>query len=216
MSITAANIHHIAYNAIARPIKKAIKRWVDTILTPLLGRYGYQVHYVRDQYQSETSKCRQRLAPFCIGYGVDLGTGGDPITEAAIRMDMPTPYARTGPHPVQLGGDATQLHWFRDNVLDYVYSSHLLEDFEDTKSVLVEWLRVLKPGGRLIIFCPDQKAYEVYCASRGEGTNPHHVHADFSLRKVQDILRQIGRTRELYSRELVDHYSWELVAEKIQ
>ena len=39
---------------------------------------------------------------------------------------------------------AKDLYWFRDGVLDYVYSSHLLEDYVDTEAVLREWLRVLR------------------------------------------------------------------------
>jgi predicted SAM-dependent methyltransferase len=181
----------------------------------LLARRGYEMRYARGDQQSETSKCRARLAPFCVGYGLDVGAGGDPISESAVRVDLPHPYARTGIHPVQLGGDARCLHWFANGTLDYVYSSHLLEDFEDTKSVLVEWLRVLRRGGRLVLFCPDQRTYEAYCRGRGEGTNPHHAHSDFSLQKVQNILKEIGLTNEIHSHDLVDVYSWELVVEKL-
>src|ERR1700744_6095280 len=94
------------------------------------------------EYPSETSKRRARLAPFCIGYGADLGFGGDPIIASAIRVDSPSPYADTGNNTVQLGGDAARLHWFANGVLDYLYSSHLLEDFADTETVLREWIRV--------------------------------------------------------------------------
>jgi len=52
---------------------------------------------------------------------------------------------------VQLAGYTEQLHWFRDGVLDFVYSSHLLEDLVDTEAVLREWIRILRPGGRLIL-----------------------------------------------------------------
>jgi len=166
-------------------------------------------------YTSETSKCRARLAPFCSGYGLDLGFGGDPITASAIRVDQPQPYADTGAAPVQLGGDATQLHWFRDGVLDYVYSSHLLEDFADTRAVLVEWLRVLKPGGNLIIFCPDEQVYRGHCQRTGQIYNENHKHADFSLQKVKDILQDIGGVQFVYENPLVDIYSWELVAQRI-
>jgi SAM-dependent methyltransferase len=196
-----------------RPLRtKAWARARPHIVT-FLRRHNYELRKIAD-YQSETSKCRERLARFCVGYGVDLGTAGDPITETAVRIDLPTPYAKTGPYPVQLGGDASKLHWFNDGVLDYVYSSHLLEDFPDTKSILKEWLRVLKLGGRLILFCPDQKAYEAYCASRNDGTNPHHAHADFSLKIVQHILDDLGGIKELYSCPFINHYSWELVVEK--
>jgi predicted SAM-dependent methyltransferase len=165
---------------------------------------------------SETSKCRARLAPYCTGYGIDLGFGGDPITPAAIRMDMIKPYADyLGIHPVQLGGDVTDLHWFRDGVLDYVYSSHVLEDFVEIEPVLREWLRVLKPGGRLIIYCPDEQIYRKYCADTSHPYNTHHIHADFSLSFVQRALTRIGGTRELLASPHVEIYSWEIVVEKL-
>ncbi len=165
-------------------------------------------------YASETSKCRARLLPFCTGYGVDLGFGGDPISPQAIRIDSPRPYADTGEHPVQLGGDAAQLHWFRDGVLDYVYNSHLLEDFPDTEGVLREWLRVLKPGGNLVIFCPDEKIYRNHCRQTGQMYNENHKHADFSLEKVKAILQKIGGVTFIHETPLIDIYSWELVAQK--
>lgn len=166
-------------------------------------------------YASETSKCRARLLPFCTGYGVDLGFGGDPVSPQAIRVDSPRPYADTGAHSVQLGGDATKLHWFRDGVLDYVYSSHLLEDFPDTEGVLREWLRVLKPGGNLIIFCPDEQIYRAHCQRTGQMYNENHKHADFSLPKIKSILQKIGGVKFIHETPLVDIYSWELVAQKI-
>lgn len=168
------------------------------------------------RYRSETSKCRRRLAPFCEGYGIDLGFGGDAITKHAIRVDMIRPYANTGDEPVQLGGSADNLHWFADGVLDFVYSSHLLEDYEDTEKVLYEWLRVLKPGGRLIIFCPDEQVYREHCRVTGQPYNVHHVHGGFSLDFVKRILDRMGRTRLIHQVPLIDVYSWELVVEKIR
>ncbi len=167
-------------------------------------------------YPSETSKCRARLAPFCVGFGVDLGFGGDPINISAVRIDNPSPYANTGAAPVQLGGDAGKLHWFQDGVLDYIYSSHLLEDFIDTEAVLREWLRVLKPGGRLIIFCPDEQVYRAHCRKTGQMYNENHKHADFSLAKVKGMLERIGHVRTIHELPLVDIYSWDLVVEKIK
>ena len=167
------------------------------------------------RYPSETSKCRARLAPYCVGYGVDLGFGGDPIAPHVIRVDLPSPYANTGASPVQLGGDCANLVWFRDGTLDFVYSSHLLEDFIDTRAVLVEWLRVLKPGGRLIIFCPDEQRFRAHCTRTGQTYNPNHKHAHFSLAYVESLLAQIGGTRVLLRNPDVDIYSWDLVVEKL-
>ncbi len=46
---------------------------------------------------------------------------------------------------------------FRDNSIDEVRASHLLEHFElkDVKSALVEWYRVLKSGGIILVIVPD-------------------------------------------------------------
>jgi predicted SAM-dependent methyltransferase len=188
---------------------QALKNWLRPYwhLTSRRNRHWH--------WPSETSKCRTRLAPYCVGFGVDLGFGGDPITPAAIRIDQPLPYARVGASPVQLAGDAARLHWFTDGSLDYVFSSHLLEDFADTEGVLREWLRVLKPLGRLVLFCPDEQRFRTHCARTGQPYNPHHVHADFSLHLVRDILDRLGGMRVLHQTPIVDGYSWELVAEKV-
>jgi predicted SAM-dependent methyltransferase len=163
---------------------------------------------------SETSKCRARLNPYCVGYGVDLGFGGDPINDRAIRVDLPQPYTKVGKYPVQLGGNADQLSWFADGSLDYVYSSHLLEDFDDTRAVLAEWLRVLRIGGRLIIFCPDEQRFRVHCATTGQPYNPYHKHANFSIGWVKQLLAELGQSTYLYETPDVDLYSWEFVCVK--
>jgi predicted SAM-dependent methyltransferase len=166
------------------------------------------------RHPSETSKCRPRLAKYCVGNGVDLGFGGDAITPTAVRVDFPTPYATTKGQPVQLGGDCRHLEWFRDGSLDYVYSSHLLEDFEDTEAVLKEWLRVLKPGGLLIIFCPDEQVYRRHCSETGQYYNQCHKHADFSLKKVKEMLARLGQADVIHETPLVNTYSWEIVLKK--
>lgn len=164
---------------------------------------------------SETSRSRERLAPYCQGYGIDLGFGGDPIAPHAIRMDMPQPYTKLGNHSVQLGGDALDLYWFKDDVLDFVYSSHLLEDFDDTEAALREWLRVLKVGGNLIILCPDEQRYRRHCRRTHQPYNGSHKHANFGLAYVEQILEKIGGVEFVYENDNVGPYSWELVARKV-
>jgi SAM-dependent methyltransferase len=164
-------------------------------------------------WPSETSKCRARLAPYCMGRGLDVGFGGDAIVEHAIRVDLVQPYAKVGRMPLQVAADGARLPC-RDGALDFVYSSHLLEDFPDTAGVLREWLRVLRVGGRLVLYCPDEPAFRRHCAATGQPYNAHHAHAEFSLAYVQRILRGIGGVRVLRAVPLVDGYSWELVVER--
>lgn len=191
-------------------MRRYARRAKSLILRVARGNRGPELF----PWPSETSKCRARLAPFCTGYGVDLGFGGDPITEHAIRVDFPQPYTRVGSFPVQLGGDCTSLRWFRDDSLDFVYSSHLLEDFPDVKSALKEWLRVLKPGGSLILFCPDEQRFRAHCRNTGQPLNPEHKHEDFSLAKVKTMLTELNQTDFLYEQDGMDIYSWDLVCRK--
>lgn len=184
------------------------------ILRAVVRRIRWAVYGRPVVWPSETSKCRARLAPYCTGYGADLGFGGDPITETAIRIDMPTPYTAVGRYPVQLGGDAGDLCWFRDGVLDYIFSSHLLEDFVDTKAALREWLRVIKPGGRLVIFCPDEQRFRAHCERTGQPYNPAHKHAHFSITYILGLLAELGGTEVEYRNDDVDLYSWDLVVRK--
>lgn len=95
------------------------------------------------------------MIQYCRGCGLDLGCGGnepdahyhreDKITPLAIGVDL----AQTN-----LTGNAADLYWFRNGVFDYVFSSHLLEHLERPKAALKEWLRVLKPGGFLVLYLP--------------------------------------------------------------
>jgi predicted SAM-dependent methyltransferase len=183
------------------------------ILVNALARGGW-VSGVRDSpLASETSIHRESLIRYCEGNGIDVGFGGDPIHENAVRIDLPNPYS-TGIYANQLSGDAARLFWFADDALDYVFSSHLLEDFLDTRAVLKEWLRVLKPGGALVIGCPDEQRYRQHCERTGQPRNDHHIHADFSLAKVRAFLAEIGNNIVVHEDDAVGDYSWELVVKK--
>jgi SAM-dependent methyltransferase len=186
-----------------------IKAW----LKKRLPRFTVWVRLLRGQ-RSETGKCRKSLAPFCTGDGIDVGYGGDPIVRNAICMDMPNPYAGYRTHPQHLHGDARCLSWFCDGSLDFVYSSHVLEDFEDTSAVLNEWLRVLKPGGHLVLFLPDEPTYRKHCSQTGQQYNTHHVHADFGLSFVKRALGTGANLEIVHERFPVGIYSFELVLRK--
>lgn len=163
---------------------------------------------------SETSKCRQSLSKFCQGDGVDVGFGGDPIVPHAICMDQVQPYAKYLDHVQHLHGDACHLHWFRDGALDFVYSSHVLEDFQDTRALLDEWLRVLKPGGNLVLYLPDEQTYRAHCRSQGKPPNAHHIHEYFGMDHVTKALSHRQDIEIVHSRFPVGIYSFELVVRK--
>lgn len=101
---------------------------------------------------SEISKCKHRLTNYLNGNGVDLGCDNDKVNERAIGVDR---HWRDG---VNYVGDVMDLP-FKDNILDYVLASHLLEDLKYPVKALSEWFRVLKRGGYMILVLPHGDYY---------------------------------------------------------
>jgi predicted SAM-dependent methyltransferase len=79
---------------------------------------------------------------------------------------------------------------------------------------LREWIRVLKIGGKLVIYCPDEQKYRAHCTKTGQGYNYNHMHETFSLKMVKDIIIQIGNCKIIHEGENIGDYCWEIVAEK--
>lgn len=119
--------------------------------------------------------------------GVDVGSGGSPIFINAISMDCHNGHFS---ELVQLRGDARNLHWFKNSVMDYVFSSHCFEDFleEEKPNVLKEWVRIIRPGGFLILLLPDEQKYRAYCATRNAKPNGAHKDPNFNMDKVATIV----------------------------
>jgi predicted SAM-dependent methyltransferase len=165
-------------------------------------------------HASETSKHRGIFEPYVQGDGLDIGFGGDPIRPSSITIDLPGEMV-AGYHPTNLVGDAASLPWFRSGVLSYVYSSHCLEDFQDTEAPLREWLRVIQPGGFLCLLLPDQRKYVRHRMLRGEIPNQAHKHSSFGLEFVKRILHRIGGTAVVYENNNLDEYNIALVVKKL-
>ena len=60
--------------------------------------------------------------------------------------------------------DLTQKLPFEDNYADEIISIHLIEHIDTLKidNLIQDWFRILKPGGKLIIECPDLEKIAVH------------------------------------------------------
>lgn len=169
---------------------------------------------------SESAKYLHLFGPYLHGNGVDLGCGGAPVVPWAIGMDLPAAkymayhgHAQTA-GTVQWGGDARELP-FKDSTLDFVFSSHLIEDFEDWDPVLREWCRVLKSRGFLVILLPDRERFQAALAA-GHPPNDAHRH-EGRVGELTEHLTRIGGFEVLTDRltdENPQDYSILFVARK--
>jgi len=162
---------------------------------------------------SETSRVKSLFERYCKGYGLDIGAGGDKIVSHAISVDLPRPYTKVGEDPVQLGGDARNLMWFTSETLDFVYSSHLLEDFPESETVLImlEWLRVIKKGGYFCLYLPDQQLYLAHCKKDNTLPNQAHKNDNFSSDFIKRCANQIGLGAPILDTGIINSYSFGLV-----
>lgn len=133
---------------------------------------------------SESGKYLHLTQQYCKGNGVDIGSQGWPVVPWAIQIELPEAefaHYTSGKKLDQAGvfrGDGRALP-FKDGVLDFVYASHVLEDFVDWEPILREWVRVLKPGGYLIILVPDKKLWNE-AIKRGQPPNCAHTHESYA------------------------------------
>jgi intein/homing endonuclease len=94
-------------------------------------------------------------------------------------------------------------------------SSHLLEDFPNTDDAVNEWLRVLKPGGKLILYMPNEQKYRKHCDATGQVYNLHHTIAEMSL----DYMKEVFFPKSVKIIDSIEEhadYSFFIVVEKVQ
>jgi len=114
-------------------------------------------------YNKEADLCRDRLIKYCRGRGLDVGCGDNKILADAIGIDI-------ADRANEVTADALELP-FEDESVDYVFSSHCLEDLADTGAALAEWMRVLRTGGNLVLYLPHKNFYPRLGTP---GANPNH------------------------------------------
>jgi len=141
------------------------------------------------------------------GNGIDVGAGNDGLalyTEFFPQIRCVTPYDTQQ-------GDAQTLANVPDAAFEFLYSSHCLGYLRDARDALNNWLRVVKPGGHLVVQVPDEDIYE-------KGHWPSHYRNDhkmtFTIKKqgswspvsvnVLDLLAHFSAHATILQLQLID------------
>lgn len=137
---------------------------------------------------------------YFVGRGLDIGGKPDPL---GLYKEMFSQMISVRTWDWE-DGDAQQLIGVSDGSFDFVHSSHCLEHLVDPVAGLASWLRVVRPGGYLIVTVPDEDLYE-------QGIFPSTFNRDhkwtftvfkttsWSPRSVNllDLVRELGNDAEL-------------------
>jgi predicted SAM-dependent methyltransferase len=167
---------------------------------------------------NEAAKVRWELVPYMNGKCLDLGCGPFKVFPHFIGVD-------NGHHDKMfdwknradvLIDSCENLHLFATEFVDLVFSSHLLEhiSYENVPATLGEWFRVLRKGGHLCLYVPDEDEYPKV----GEtGANPDHKW-NVSYQKVVDAAEKTEYDWDLIQfekRNKDDEYSLFFVFKKL-
>lgn len=86
--------------------------------------------------------------------GVDVGCGTARIDDMIVSIDQQPDYRYAH---AQFVWDCRNLEIFADNALDFIFSSHCLEDFENIPEVFMAWWKKLKFDGLMLLLLPDME-----------------------------------------------------------
>lgn len=92
------------------------------------------------------------IRKYFVGKGVDVGGKPDPLVlykELFPLMESVRTWDRED-------GDAEFMEGVADGTFDFLFASHCLEHLHDPRVGLRNWLRVVKPGGHLIVDVPEE------------------------------------------------------------
>jgi ADP-heptose:LPS heptosyltransferase/predicted SAM-dependent methyltransferase len=171
----------------------------------------------RHSSHQEAAKIAPYIVPYTRGRGLDVGSGPNRTFPHFITVDNGKDFGKKKVADIHAEGD--KLDMFAEGSLDFVFSSHFLEHVVDYKACLLEWWRVLKVGGFLVLYLPHANFYP----NIGQpGANPDHKH-DFHpytiIKAMDGVALKSGQgwnLRECEDRceEDDDEYSMFLVFEK--
>jgi predicted SAM-dependent methyltransferase len=178
---------------------------------------------------NEVGKTRWRALPYARGKVLDLGCGPNKLVDSTECIGVDSCKDNTLfniQFKPDVKCDVEDLSLFASGTIDTVFSSHVLEhiDFIKIPSVLREWMRVIKVGGFLVLYLPDEAQYpkceepargiymsEAYC-------NPDHKW-NINYSRVIEVMEKIGFNWDLVHFEQCssdDEYSLFFVFKKLK
>lgn len=173
--------------------------------------------------KAESFYMRELAEKYLVGRGVDVACGCEKVIPSAIGIDLPVQYGIDG-HPKTVA--EVRGRWldvaaaFIPAQLDYVFTSHLLEDFEDIELIpyLQTMFAALKKNGIFMAYQPVEEEYRAHCLATSQVYNDAHRQ---KWTGAEDFVRCVQRLTRGVEIQLIDcgkgpgPYSFYVVMRKI-
>ena len=162
------------------------------------GRLIEVEHVSRYRWAAQVAKDRLVLDAGCgTGYGSRLlaAGGAREVIGVDIARAVLETVAPAMPESVHLQvGDLRKLD-LEDDAFELVVCFEVIEHFEDPFIVLDELVRVLAPGGLLLLSSPNRGVYQP--------GNPHHLHEFAPAELVAELAARLGHVRLLRQQDYI-------------
>jgi predicted SAM-dependent methyltransferase len=164
---------------------------------------------------TESERAADILERFCIGYGVDVGCGEHKVVPWAIGLDFEHRDNRADQPITAADVCGPWEEWFEGTEaqgLDFVFSSHLLEDYTDWRTVMETWFAALRNGGLIVLLLPDEEQYRKHCHEHGQVYNEGHNTSWLGPGAfIADLRDSLSERTEVVQAGVVEPYSFYVV-----
>ena len=145
--------------------------------------------------------------------GVDVGCGTNPLHADIISIDQqPDPRYAT----CNIVWDCKDLNIFNNNTLDFIFSSHCLEDFDNIPEVFLNWWSKLKANGLMILLLPDMEIcncehckgktrYPVVGLADGNPSHKTNIGKKFIIDMLQSFKEKNKLDYEIIQQDTLQH-----------
>ena len=145
------------------------------------------------------------------GVHLDVGCGSRKITASSIGVDIHDGSTQFVAGSVNVVTNADNLYVFADGTVDFISSLHSFEHYDDPRTVLKEWHRVLKIGGRIGIVVP---ALEGLIPDK-ELLRGHKF--DYDAKTLESLISEFGSCFRILALDTLQNgWSIDLVIEKVR
>ena len=137
----------------------------------------------------EATKIRWECVPYFHGRILDVGCGEYKAFPHWIGVDNGKMWGkRNVDAPIE---DAMHLDLFASQSCDGVFSSHLLEHikYEHVVKTLIEWCRVIRQGGHLMLYLPDESQYPKVGEKYANPDHKFNVNYDIIISAMEQVPR---------------------------